>query len=342
MGFSRPAWGHVFFHRYFCDSFRRFHAGCGLNDMSSVVFASTPKREVFLGIAFSLFAAIGFSVKSILVKLAYVYHVDAVTLLTLRMAFAVPFFAAIALWARNRHKAALGRGEWLTLMALGLGYYLFNYLDFLGLQMISAGLERLIQFLYPTITVLLAALLYRRALAPRVIAAMLLSYAGIAMVFMHDVQVGQGGIALGSSLVFASTLFYAIYLVGAGHSIARMGTMRFTAYAMIVASVISLSQFAATHALSVLIQPLPVYQLALLMAVFSTVLPVFLLTAGISRIGAGEASLIGSIGPVFTIYLAHVFLDEQVSLLQMAGSMLVLVGVVAVSLNSRSEVKAVA
>ena len=288
---------------------------------------------------FSLLAAIGFSVKSILVKLAYAYHVDALTLLTLRMAFAVPFFIGIAIWAWLKHSDPLGRREWVTLAGLSLGYYLFNYLDFLGLQSISAGLERLIQFLYPTMTVILAALLHRRAIPLRIIAAMILSYLGIAMVFVHDVNVSQNNIAMGSSLVFASTLCYAIYLVGAGHSIARMGTIRFTAYAMVVASLINLSQFFATHPLEVLIQPVPVYQLAILMAIFSTVLPVFLLTAGIRRIGSGEASLIGSIGPVFTIYLAHVFLNESVSLLQIAGSLLVLIGVVAVSLGSRSRIQ---
>jgi drug/metabolite transporter (DMT)-like permease len=310
--------------------------------MSSILHTSSYKQEAFIGVVYSLLAAIGFSVKSILVKLAYVYHVDAVTLLTLRMTFAVPFFAAIAVWAWAKHSEPLGKQEWLIIAALGLGYYLFNYLDFLGLQSISAGLERLIQFLYPTMTVILAALLHRRAIPPPVVAAMMLSYAGITMVFLHDVQTSQHGIALGSSLVFASTLFYAIYLVGAGHSIARMGTTRFTAYAMIVASSISLGQFFATHPYTVLLQPLPVYQLAILMAVFSTVLPVFLLTAGIRRIGSGEASLIGSIGPVFTIYLAHVFLGESVSLLQIVGSGLVLVGVVAVSLGSRNGVKAAA
>ena len=303
--------------------------------------SSLHRQEIFLGIIYSLLAAIGFSIKSILVKLAYVYHVDAVTLLTLRMAFAVPFFLGIALWAWYKHSEPLGKREWLILLGLGLGYYLFNYLDFLGLQSISAGLERLIQFLYPTLTVILAALLHRRAIPPKVIAAMMLSYAGIALVFAHDVSISQGHIALGSALVFASTLFYAIYLVGAGHSIARMGTTRFTAYAMIIASLISLSQFMATHALNVMVQPVPVYQLAMLMAIFSTVLPVFLLTAGIRRIGSGEASLIGSIGPIFTIYLAHVFLNENVSLLQIIGSILVLAGVVAVSLNSRSKVNVV-
>lgn len=305
--------------------------------MPASALASMHKREVVLGIAFSLLAAIGFSIKSILVKLAYVHQVDAVTLLTLRMAFAMPVFAGVAIWAGARHREALGKHEWLILMLLGLGYFLFNYLDFLGLQHISAGLERLIQFLYPTMTVILAALLHRRAIPSRVVAAMMLSYAGIAMVFMHDTSVSQGKVMLGSSLVFASTLFYAIYLVGAGHSIARMGTLRFTAYAMLVASSISLGQFVVTHPLDGLIQPLPVYQLALMMALFSTVLPVFLLTAGIRRIGSGEASLIGSIGPIFTIYLAHVFLGETVSLLQIGGSLLVLIGVVAVSLSSHSK-----
>ena len=303
---------------------------------------SANKREVLFGIIFSLLAAIGFSIKSILVKLAYVYPVDAVTLLALRMAFAVPFFLSIAFWAWWKHAEPLGKSEWIVLLGLGFCYYLFNYLDFLGLQSISAGLERLIQFLYPTLTVILAAILYRRAIPPKVITAMVLSYVGIALVFAHDVSINQGSIALGSSLVFASTLFYAIYLVGAGHSIARMGATRFTAYAMIAASAISLSQFTVTHSLNVLVQPIPVYRLAILMAIFSTVLPVFLLTAGIRRIGSGEASLIGSIGPIFTIYLAHVFLDETVSLLQIAGSILVLVGVVAVSLNSRSKLNVAA
>jgi drug/metabolite transporter (DMT)-like permease len=297
------------------------------------------KRDVIFGIIFSLLAAIGFSIKSILVKLAYVYPVDAVTLLTLRMAFAVPFFMAIAIWAWIKHTEPLEKQEWFILVGLGLGYYLFNYLDFLGLQSISAGLERLIQFLYPTLTVILAALLHRRAIPPKVIAAMILSYVGIALVFLHDVNINHGNIAFGSALVFASTLFYAIYLVGAGHSIARMGTTRFTAYAMIIACAISLSQFLITHPLQLLVQPIPVYQLAILMALFSTVLPVFLLTAGIRRIGSGEASLIGSIGPIFTIYLAHVFLNENVSTLQIVGSLLVLAGVVAVSINSRTKLE---
>src|SRR5512143_2737499 len=186
---------------------------------SSSTFAN---RDVFLGVIFALLAAVGFSAKAILVKLAYLDHVDAVTLLALRMVFAVPVFIGVALWARQHHAAPLTRHEWLLVLVLGLiGYYLSSFLDFLGLEYISAGLERLILFLYPTLTVILSALVYRRAIGGKVLAAMALSYAGIALVFLHDQGANRGSVALGALMVFASTLTYSVYLVGAGHAIAR-------------------------------------------------------------------------------------------------------------------------
>ena len=295
-------------------------------------------RDVFLGVVFALLAAVGFSAKAILVKLVYLDSVDAVTLLALRMVFSVPFFIGVALWVRRQHAEPLNTHDRLLVLGLGLiGYYCSSFLDFLGLQYISAGLERLILFLYPTMTVMLTALLYKRAIGRKVIAAMLLSYAGIALVFIHDVGAKEGSIVLGSALVFASTLSYSIYLVGAGHAIARIGTLRFTAYAMVVASAASLLQFVAMRPLDALDLPLRVYELSVAMAIFSTVLPVFLLSFAIRRIGSGSASLIGSIGPVSTIYMAYVFLGESLSLLQIAGSSLVLVGVLIISLNSKKE-----
>jgi drug/metabolite transporter (DMT)-like permease len=306
--------------------------------MKNTSTAIAINRDALFGIIFAVLAAVGFSAKAILVKLAYFDAVDAVTLLALRMAFSVPFFLAVALWARTAHAEPLNKQDWMAVLGLGLiGYYLSSFLDFLGLQTISAGLERLILFLYPTMTVILSALVYRRAIGREVVAAMVLSYAGILLVFLHDVGMNRGGIVLGASLVFASTLSYSVYLVGAGHAIARIGAARFTAYAMIVASAASLLQFGVTHPMAALDLPLRVYELAIAMAIFSTVLPVFLLSAGIRRIGSGNASLIGSIGPVATIYLAHVFLNEGVSLQQLAGSLLVLTGVITVSINSRSE-----
>lgn len=296
-------------------------------------------RDVLLGVAFALLAAIGFSAKAILVKLAYLDRVDAITLLALRMAFSVPFFIGVALWARRQHAEPLNMHDRMLVLGLGLiGYYLSSFLDFLGLQYISAGLERLILFLYPTMTVILTALVYKRAIGRKTLAAMALCYAGILLVFMHDAGAKQeAGVVLGASLVFASTLSYSIYLVGAGHAIARIGASRFTAYAMIVASAASLLQFGVTHPLSALDLSLRVYELAIAMAIFSTVLPVFLLSYAIRRIGSGSASLIGTIGPVSTIYMAYAILGESISLLQIAGSSLVLAGVVIISLNSKKE-----
>ncbi|KAF0201925.1 MAG: hypothetical protein FD173_2058 [Gallionellaceae bacterium] len=308
--------------------------------MASQTRSTFAQRDVLLGVVFALLAAVGFSAKAILVKLAYLDNVDAVTLLALRMAFSVPFFIGVALWVQRRHAVPLNTHDRLLVLGLGLiGYYCSSFLDFLGLQYISAGLERLILFLYPTMTVILAALLYKRAIGRKVIAAMVLSYAGIALVFLHDVGVNEGSVVLGSALVFASTLSYSIYLVGAGHAIARIGSMRFTAYAMVVASAASLLQFGVMRPLSALDLPLRVYELSLAMAIFSTVLPVFLLSFAIRRIGSGSASLIGSIGPVSTIYMAYVFLGERISLLQIAGSALVLAGVLVISLSSKSAGK---
>jgi len=158
-------------------------------------------------------------------------------------------------------------------------------------------------------------------------------------VFLHDVGAKEGSILLGASLVFASTLSYSIYLVGAGHAIERIGSMRFTAYAMVVASAASLLQFGVMRPMNALDLPLRVYELSIAMAIFSTVLPVFLLSFAIRRIGPGSASLIGSIGPVSTIYMAYVVLGESISVLQIAGSVLVLCGVLIISLNRKREGK---
>jgi drug/metabolite transporter (DMT)-like permease len=305
--------------------------------MTSTTATVPVNRDAILGVAFALLAAIGYSAKAIFIKLAYVYHVDAITLLALRMVLSVPVFIGIAVWSHLRHAASLTGRDWLLVLVLGLiGYYLSSLFDFLGLEYITAGMERLILFLYPTMTVVIMAVLYRQPIGRMTLAAMALSYAGIAIVFLHDMGMKQGGnVVLGASLVFLATLTYSSYLVGAGHAIARVGATRFTAYAMIVSSAATLLQFFLTRPISALELPLPVYEYSIAMALFSTVLPVFLLAYAIHRIGSGSASLIGSIGPVSTIYMAYVFLHEQLSALQIAGSSLVLIGVLIVSLSTK-------
>lgn len=305
--------------------------------MNSQTRSTFTQRDVVLGVVFALLAAVGFSAKAILVKLAYLDIVDAVTLLALRMVFAAPFFIGVAVWARRQHAAPMNTHDRLLVVGLGLvGYYLSSYLDFLGLQYITAGLERLILFLYPTMTVILAAVIFKQRITRKVLAAMVLSYAGIALVFLHDVGVSQGdAVLMGAALVFASTLSYSIYLVGTGHAVARIGAMRFTAYASLVASAACVLQFLVMRPWSALELPIQVYECAIAMAVFSTVLPVFLLSFAIHRIGSGSTSLIGTVGPVSTIYMAYLFLGETVSLLQIIGSALVLTGVLIISLNSK-------
>ena len=303
--------------------------------MSSAAPSIISSRQKLVGILFALVAAIGFSAKAILVKLAYIDSVDAITLLALRMAFSLPFFLVVAAQAnRNKHSLALTTRDKSAVIGLGLiGYYLASYLDFLGLQYISAGLERLILFLYPTMVVLISALVFKHKIGRTAWFALLISYAGIALVFLHDMHVLQHDAFTGSLLVFGSALAYAMYLVGAGHTIARIGATRFTAYVMTVACAACLLQFAVTHPVAALDLPVRVYGLSIAMAVISTILPAFLLAAAMRRIGSVHTSMIGSIGPVSTIFLAYVFLGERMSLEQIAGSVLVLAGVLMISLK---------
>ncbi len=272
-----------------------------------------------------------------MVKLAYVDAVDAITLLALRMAFSAPFFLVVAVFSRNnKYSHALTAKDKLAVVGLGLiGYYLASFFDFMGLQYISAGLERLILFLYPTMVVIISALLFRHRIGRTAMLALLISYAGIALVFLHDVHVLQNNALTGAMLVFASALAYAVYLVGAGHSIARIGATRFTAYVMTVACMACLLQFAVTHHFEDLRLSARVYELSIAMALFSTVLPAFLLAAAMRRIGSMHTSMIGSVGPVSTIYLAYVFLGERLSMVQISGSILVLTGVLMISLKKQ-------
>jgi drug/metabolite transporter (DMT)-like permease len=223
-----------------------------------MVFSS---RQKLAGVLFALVAAIGFSAKAVLVKLAYIEEVDPITLLALRMAFSLPFFL-LAAWVANRHQshAPMTRSDWGAVTVFGFtGYYLASFLDFLGLQYISAGLERLILFLYPTMVVLISAIWFRQRIGRRVIVALVLSYLGIAFAYVHDMQIQAEGVLLGAGLVFASALAYAIYLIGAGHTIARIGATRFTAYAMTVACLAALLQFVLMNPMSNLDQPIQVY-----------------------------------------------------------------------------------
>lgn len=281
---------------------------------------------------------LGFSFKAIIIKLAYASGpVDGTTLLTLRMLYSAPLFALMAWWAGRQPGAArLTRPDWIALAGLGfIGYYLASLLDFLGLQYISASLERLILFIYPTIVVVLSALFLHRPITRRALGAVGLCYAGVGLACWHDFQV-TGDVratTTGGLLVFASAVAYAIYLVCSGRPIARMGSLRFVALAMLISTAFILAHFAVARPLSALDVPPRVHALCIAMAAVSTVLPTWLIAESIRRLGANTASLIGSLGPVFTIGLGAWLLNEPVHAVQMIGAALVLGGVALVTLR---------
>ncbi len=287
-----------------------------------------------LGIVFAVLAAFGFSFKAIFVKLAYAAApVDAVTLLTLRMSFALPLALWAVLWL-CRSAVPLTRKDGVLLLALGLlGYYGASILDFVGLQYISAALERLILFIYPTMTVLIGVLALGKRLEKRQVAALLLSYAGIGLAFAHDLQVAGDvhAVLIGSAFVFGSALSYALYSAGAEVAIKRLGSIRFAALAIIVSTFATQLHFVAVQPFAALIQPVPVYLYCAAMAIFSTVLPVFWQSAAIHHIGAARTVLIGTLGPILTIFFGWLLLAEPVSLAQLLGAGLVLAGVLLVS-----------
>ncbi|HET6263848.1 MAG TPA: DMT family transporter [Usitatibacter sp.] len=284
-------------------------------------------------------AAVAFSGKAVIIKLAYRHGVDAVTLLALRMTFSAPMFLLLAWWAaRGAATQPLTRGDLRSVMLLGfVGYYLASYFDFLGLQYITAALERLILFIHPTFVLLLSALLFKRRITSRDVLAVVLSYVGIGLVFGHDVATQPGNVLLGSFWVLLSALFYAAYLIGSGRVVGRVGSLRFASYAGLVSCAAVVVHYFVTHDPAlILAQPDPVYWLALLMAAVSTVLPIVLTAEGIRRIGASHASIIASVGPVATIFLGAWFLAEPVTVLQLAGAGLVMAGVLAISLQRKA------
>ena len=283
-------------------------------------------------------AAVAFSGKAVIIKLAYRHGVDALTLLALRMLFSAPLFAILAAWAaRGAATRPLPRRDFWSVLGLGLvGYYLASYFDFLGLQYVTAALERLLLFIHPTFVLLISAALFKRRITGRDALAVGLSYLGIALVFGHDLATQPGNVLLGSFWVLMSALFYAAYLIGSGRLVGRVGSLRFASYAGLVSCVAVVAHFLATREARLIFeQPAPVYGLALLMAAVSTVLPIVLTSEGIRRIGASHASIIASVGPVATIFLGAWFLAEPITALQLAGAGLVMAGVLAISLQKK-------
>lgn len=293
-----------------------------------------------LGFLITISGAIFFSTKAIFVKLAFQdTKVDAVTLLCLRMLFSLPFYIGAA-WIAHRKEGVvqLTRKQWLWVLTMGIfGYYLSSLFDFIGLQYVSAGLERLILFLYPTFAVLINTFYFKTKLSRIQVLALVLTYIGIGTAYWGEIRSAQYGpqFFYGSFMIFVCAVTYSFYLVGTGRLVNAVGATRYTAYAMLAASAGIFTHFLLTHPVQNVVMTSSLAGYGIALAIITTVLPSFMMSVGMKKIGSNNVAIITSIGPVSTILQAHFFLGETIIPEQILGTALVIVGVILIGWQSK-------
>ena len=304
-----------------------------------MIATAKKNKLVFGGFVITFIGALFFSTKAILVKLAFANtHTDAVTILALRMLFSLPFYIAIGLFTSNRKSNIyFTKRQWVYIILLGrTGYYVSSLCDFIGLQYISAGLERLILFIYPTLAVILNAMIFRQKVNGFQKLAMLLTYAGIAIAFWGEMKIDASNpeFFVGSIFCFLCAITFAIYLVGSGKMIKETGAIKFTSYAMIAAATGVFTHYFVTGG-TIHQMETDLLGYGFLLAILATVIPTFLMSAGIKKIGSSNAAIISSIGPVSTILQAHFILGERITVEQITGTVLVIIGVLLIGWRTR-------
>lgn len=288
-----------------------------------------------VGLLLALLGVLSFSIRPVLVKVAYAYARDPVTLLALRMVFSLPFFAVAAWWLeRNGPATPISTRDKWAIVGLGIiGYYLASFFDYLSLQYITAGLSRLIHFTYPTVVVVLGMFFLHKT--PRVmeVLALILTYAGLAVMLLSTVEGQHEFLALGAAMSFGSAVSYAVYLFVGTQVIQRVGSMRFAAYALLVSSFCCILQFFVLRPLDALRIPAEVYWISFVIATVSTVLPIFAIAEALKRLGANTVAIMCALGPVSAMVLGYLGLEEIMTGRQIFGAALVVLGVVLVTLR---------
>jgi drug/metabolite transporter (DMT)-like permease len=309
---------------------------------------TTPKHSISLtGFLVAFFGALLFSTKAIIVKKAFVdVHADALTLLTLRMLFSLPFYLVAAfLVSSNKSNKRMTPREWLIVILLGTsGYYLSSLLDFLGLQYISAGLERLILFLYPSFVVLINAFLFKEKIKGIIIWALILSYLGIAVAYFGELQIeaGNPNFYWGSFLILLCSVTFAIYIAGSGYIIPKVGASKFTAYALLCSTAGVFIHYILRGDYGSVKSSMNLWWYGILLALIATVIPTFMLSFALKKIGASNVAIISSIGPVSTILQAHLVLGEPIFAEQILGTAMVLAGILLLSIKPRKASEEIA
>jgi len=302
------------------------------------------RNSYLLAIALVVLGSILFSTKAIVIKLSYVHNIDSLSLLGLRMLFSLPFFIGVLLMPRKTPATGqISKKDWFSILLVGiLGFYCASYLDFIGLQYISASLERMVLYIYPTMVLLISSLVFQKKISRIQWLALAITYLGIGLIFSGKIsETGNSNPLLGAVFVFFAALTYAMYLVGSGQLLPRIGTRRFTSYSMIAAAVVVLAHNTLMNGLNLFSYPLEIYILVTFMAIFATVVPTYMISEGIRIIGANNASIIGAIGPVSTIILAYIFLGERLYPIQWLGTLIVIFGVLSITTNKNKARKKV-
>ena len=292
---------------------------------------------ILLGVAGVLL----FSAKAVLVKMAYQYDVDAISLLFFRMLFALPFYVLILLFTAKRFPKKVKRSDYLWLAFFSfLGYYMSSLLDFLGLQYIKASLERLVLFVYPTLIILISRIFFGIKVSRWQVAAIAIAYLGILITFWSEMSLNPSRqLFVGAGFVFLAAITFASYLVGSGWLIPKFGSIRFTNYAMILACLFVVVHTGLYNGFNLWSFQSEVYWLGLAMAILATVLPSYLVSEAIKYLGATNFGIIASLGPISTIILANILLNETMTIIQLAGASLVIISVTLLAYKKRRERK---
>ncbi|MCS7019247.1 MAG: DMT family transporter [Cytophagales bacterium] len=289
------------------------------------------------GAALIMTGAVGFASKAIIAKLMYRYEVDTTSMLALRMLFALPFFMGVIAYNYRRvpFSSFSTQDKLLIPLMAFIGYYLSSLFDFWGLQYVSAGLERLILFIYPTIVVVISAIWFKKPILKQHYYALGLTYLGIAIALSTDFSATGRYFWWGAGLIFMAAFTYSIYLIVSGRLIPRIGSVVYISYIMFFATIPVFIQYFIKNPGSLWRFDAAVYQLNIWMAIVATVAPAVMTSEGIRLIGASNAAIVGSIGPIATIFLAYVLLGEPFSFWQMLGTLFVLTGVLIITLRKK-------
>jgi drug/metabolite transporter (DMT)-like permease len=286
-------------------------------------------HKQYLGVFLGICSAACFSTKAIMVKFAYMYGADTVFILFLRLFFSLPLYIILAYVYSRKASAPISRSQWIWIILLGfIGYYLSSLFDFIGLTYISASLERLILFIYPTLIVVLNTVLFGSQLQRKDYLALILTYIGIFFIYLGNMESTTENLIKGSILVFACAFTYAFYIVGSGKMIPQIGAQRYTAYAMIVSTIAVIIHQGAVNGIPDFSSTSgTVIFIGMAMAVVATVIPSLTLAQSIILIGTEKSSIIATLGPVFTIALANIYLHEPFTIRQGIGTAFIITGV---------------